>query len=92
VSEGYVCTQIEIKKADADMYVAIIDDKVTVKLGPRYDMGDLAPKEEEVCASTLAQPFADFCLLSKLSPAESQLLPVMNAISTDRRGNLRLLS
>lgn len=39
------CPQIEIKKADADMYVAIIDDKVTVKLGPRYDMGDLAPRE-----------------------------------------------
>ena len=32
------------------MYVAIIDDKVTIKLGPRYDMGDVAPKQEEVNA------------------------------------------
>lgn len=34
------------------MYVAIIDDKVTIKLGPRYDMGDVAPKQEEVRHST----------------------------------------
>jgi Alpha-amylase C-terminal beta-sheet domain len=51
----HVRAQIEIKKADADMYVAIIDDKVTVKLGPRYDMGDLAPKQEEVCRSHAKQ-------------------------------------
>jgi Alpha-amylase C-terminal beta-sheet domain len=30
------------------MYVAIIDDKVTVKLGPRYDMEDLTPNQDEV--------------------------------------------
>jgi len=29
------------------MYVATIDDKVMVKLGPRYDMGKLTPKKEE---------------------------------------------
>lgn len=35
-------------------YVACIDDKVMVKLGPRYDMGGLVPRKEEgwaVCAS-----------------------------------------
>jgi alpha-amylase len=46
-------SKIAIKKADADMYVAIIDDKVTVKLGPRYDMGDVAPKQEEGWKRTL---------------------------------------
>jgi Alpha-amylase C-terminal beta-sheet domain len=52
LAAGWCAWQIAIKKADADMYVAIIDDKVTVKLGPRYDMGDVAPNQEEVCKSS----------------------------------------
>ena len=40
--------------ADHDLYVAKVDDKVLVKLGPRYDMGWLTPKEDEgwqLCAT-----------------------------------------
>ena len=29
--------------AEEDFYFARIDEKLAVKLGPRYDMGDLAP-------------------------------------------------
>lgn len=38
---------MEIVTADHDFYFAKVDGKVAVKLGPRQDMGDLAPKEEE---------------------------------------------
>jgi alpha-amylase len=40
-------SKLEILAAEHDMYVARINDNVTVKLGPRYDIGDLAPKEED---------------------------------------------
>ncbi|KAK9918323.1 hypothetical protein WJX75_003181 [Coccomyxa subellipsoidea] len=40
-------SKIEILAADHDFYVARINDNVTIKMGPRYDMGDLLPKEEE---------------------------------------------
>mmetsp|Transcript_17941 Transcript_17941/g.53987 ORF Transcript_17941/g.53987 Transcript_17941/m.53987 type:complete len:489 (+) Transcript_17941:115-1581(+) len=46
-------SKLEIKLAEADIYVAVIDDKVTVKLGPRYDMGELTPKEEDGWKRTL---------------------------------------
>mmetsp|Transcript_27047 Transcript_27047/g.80210 ORF Transcript_27047/g.80210 Transcript_27047/m.80210 type:complete len:514 (-) Transcript_27047:319-1860(-) len=39
--------QIEILTAEHDVYVAKIDDKLIVKLGPRYDIGGLQPSEEE---------------------------------------------
>lgn len=38
---------VKILAAEADLYVATINDRVTVKLGPRYDMGNLVPKESE---------------------------------------------
>lgn len=40
-------SKVEIWSADHDYYTAKIDDKLFVKLGPRYDMGDQAPKESE---------------------------------------------
>lgn len=33
--------------ADGDFYFAKVDQKLAVKLGPRYDMGDLAPREDD---------------------------------------------
>lgn len=33
--------------ADADCYLAKVDDKVIIKMGPRYELGELTPKEEE---------------------------------------------
>ena len=40
-------SKLEIACADHDLYFARIDDKVALKLGPRYDIGDLAPQEQE---------------------------------------------
>ncbi|KAK9830242.1 hypothetical protein WJX72_010520 [[Myrmecia] bisecta] len=40
-------SKLEIKRAQADIYVAEVDNKLVVKLGPNQDMGDLVPKEEE---------------------------------------------
>ena len=38
---------LEILAAERDMYVARIGSTVTIKLGPRYDMGNLVPRKEE---------------------------------------------
>eukprot|EP00198_Chlamydomonas_reinhardtii_P004968 XP_001694304.1 alpha-amylase-like protein [Chlamydomonas reinhardtii] len=40
-------SKLEILAAEPDMYVARVAEKVTVKLGPRCDMGDLLPKEDD---------------------------------------------
>ena len=40
-------SKLEILAAEHDMYVARINGNVTVKLGPRYDMGSLVPRKEE---------------------------------------------
>lgn len=40
-------SSLEIVAADHDFYFARIDGKVAIKLGPRYEMGDLAPRESE---------------------------------------------
>nr|QKY15147.1 alpha-amylase (AMY) [Polytomella parva] len=39
-------SKLEILCAEADMYVARIDNKITLKLGPRYDMGGYLPKAD----------------------------------------------
>lgn len=45
---GIVATSpIHVQAANHDMYVACINDRVVVKLGPAMDMGDLVPKESE---------------------------------------------
>ena len=45
------------------MYFATIDDKVAVKLGPRYDMGQHVPKKEDGWA--LAVSGTDFAVWEK---------------------------
>lgn len=40
-------SKLEILVADADCYLAKVDDKIILKMGPRYELGDLSPKEEE---------------------------------------------
>ena len=37
-------SKLQIIEADADLYLAEIDGKVIVKLGPRYDVGHLIPR------------------------------------------------
>lgn len=40
--------------ADADCYLAVVDDKVAVKLGPRCELGDLKPSKAEGWALSLS--------------------------------------
>nr|AHB20175.1 high pI alpha-amylase [Triticum aestivum] len=43
-------SKLQIIEADADLYLAEIDSKVIVKLGPRYDVGHLIPGGFKVVA------------------------------------------
>ncbi|KAI4964061.1 hypothetical protein ZWY2020_008435 [Hordeum vulgare] len=43
-------SKLQIIEADADLYLAEIDGKVIVKLGPRYDVGNLIPGGFKVAA------------------------------------------
>ncbi|KAK3275553.1 Alpha-amylase A type-1/2 [Cymbomonas tetramitiformis] len=50
---------VRIIAAEQDMYEAVIDDKVTVKLGPRWDMGDRWPGDTEWEVATCG---LDYCI------------------------------
>lgn len=39
-------SKLEIITADGDLYLAKVDDKLFIKLGPRYDLGDKQPSDE----------------------------------------------
>lgn len=49
---------LTILAAEHDLYVASIDDRLLVKLGPRYDMGGLLPKEEDWAQAASGKDFA----------------------------------
>ena len=52
-------SKLDIKLAEHDLYVAVIDDKLTLKLGPRHDMPDhLLPKDGWKVASA----GSDYCI------------------------------
>eukprot|EP00898_Chlorokybus_atmophyticus_P008434 jgi/Chlat1/8592/Chrsp86S07992 len=53
---------ITIGPAEDDLYLAYIDDKLIVKLGPRYDLGDLTPDES---VWQVAAAGADYCVWEK---------------------------
>lgn len=44
-------SKVEILAADADLYVAKIDDKVITKIGPKTDLGNLIPSDFKVSTS-----------------------------------------
>ena len=52
---------MEIVASDADLYVAKIDDKIYVKIGSRYDVGDLVPPNYKVSTSG-----TDYCVWEKI--------------------------
>ncbi|KAI7843850.1 hypothetical protein COHA_002401 [Chlorella ohadii] len=56
-------SKLEILAAEKDMYVARINGNVTLKLGPRYDMGNLVPRKEDGWA--LAAAGNDFAVWEK---------------------------
>ncbi|XP_072953408.1 alpha-amylase isozyme 3C-like [Typha angustifolia] len=51
---------LRILVAEADLYMAIIDDKIITKLGPRYDIGNLVPSNFQVAAHG-----SDYCVWEK---------------------------
>lgn len=53
-------SKLEIRAADADMYFAVIDDRLALKLGPRMDMGGLAPRAGD--GWKVAVSGRDFCV------------------------------
>lgn len=40
-------SKLDIQCAEDDMYFAVVDGKVAIKLGPRYDMGKHLPRKED---------------------------------------------
>lgn len=56
-------SKLEILAAERDMYVARINGNVTLKLGPRFDMGGLVPRKEDGWA--LAAAGNDFAVWEK---------------------------
>ena len=42
---------VNILASDADLYMAGIDDKIIMKIGPKMDLGNLVPSNFQVAAS-----------------------------------------
>ncbi|CAL9100586.1 unnamed protein product [Musa acuminata var. zebrina] len=51
---------LNILASDADLYMAMIDGKIMIKLGSRYDVGNLVPSNFHVVASG-----NDYCVWEK---------------------------
>lgn len=52
---------VRIIASDADLYVAVIDEKIISKIGPRYDVGNLVPPNFHVATSG-----KDYCVWEKI--------------------------
>ncbi|KAM7490989.1 hypothetical protein LguiA_033910 [Lonicera macranthoides] len=46
-------SKVQIMVADSDLYVAMIDDKVIAKIGPKYDVGNIIPPNFQIATSGL---------------------------------------
>ena len=44
-------SKVKIMASDADLYVAMVDDKIIVKIGPKLDLGNLIPSNFQVATS-----------------------------------------
>lgn len=44
-------SNVNIMASDADLYVAMVDGKIIVKLGTRYDIGNIIPSNFKVSTS-----------------------------------------
>lgn len=44
-------SKVQIMASDADLYVAMVDDKIIVKIGPKLDLGNLIPPGYRVSTS-----------------------------------------
>lgn len=55
-------SKVHILTAESDLYVAVIDDRVVLKIGPRFDMGDLTPNEGEYKIAAVGK---NYCVWEK---------------------------
>ncbi|KAM7493853.1 hypothetical protein LguiB_028462 [Lonicera macranthoides] len=46
-------SKVKIMVANSDLYVAMIDDKVIAKIGPKYDVGNIIPPNFQIASSGL---------------------------------------
>jgi alpha-amylase len=53
-------SKLRILVADADVYVAVVDEKVVVKIGTRYDVGSVVPSDFHPAAHG-----KDYCVWEK---------------------------
>ena len=53
-------SSVNIMASASDLYMAMIDGKIIVKLGPRYDVGNLVPSNFKIAASG-----KDYCVWEK---------------------------
>ena len=53
-------SKVRIMAADSDLYVAMIDDKVIAKIGPKYDAGNIIPPNFQIASSG-----KDYCVWEK---------------------------
>ncbi|KAK9863728.1 hypothetical protein WJX84_007385 [Apatococcus fuscideae] len=56
-------SKLDIQRAEADIYIGKVDDKLIVKLGPNNDMRDLTPREED--GWKIAMTGQDFAIWEK---------------------------
>lgn len=61
-------SKIEIVAANDDFYLARINDVVVVKIGPRLEIGDLAPSLNDYNVAALGN---DFIVWEKKSPRQN---------------------
>ncbi|KAI5081970.1 hypothetical protein GOP47_0001713 [Adiantum capillus-veneris] len=62
-------SNVSILAAEHDVYVAAIDDRVVMKIGPRFDIGDLAPNPDEWEVASVGQ---EYCVWKKKGPPTSE--------------------
>jgi len=53
-------SSVNIMASDSDLYMAMIDGKVIVKLGSQYDIGNLVPSNFKIATSG-----KDYCIWEK---------------------------
>lgn len=58
-------SKVKIVAAENDLYLAVIDDRVVVKLGFKMDIGGLAPSPEEYDIATFGK---NYCVWQKKTP------------------------
>lgn len=53
-------SRVSVLASAGDLYVAAVDDKIIMKIGPRYEVGDLVPGNYKIATSG-----KDYCVWEK---------------------------